>query len=127
MVFCFSVRERGWCGRAGAAQLRRIRHARGGCKLVELSLLQPQVSGNCKFAKLEADMRIAKIGGFAVPALLAAGFLLMAGCETTAGVGRDIESAGEGIEESAERHGAEEDRAEVERQDNIGEEDNIFD
>ena len=30
--------------------------------------------------------------------------LFLAGCETTAGVGRDIEAAGEGIEESAERH-----------------------
>ncbi len=40
----------------------------------------------------------------AVPALLLASAMFLAGCETTAGVGRDIEAAGEGIEGSAERH-----------------------
>lgn len=30
--------------------------------------------------------------------------LFLAGCETTAGVGRDLEAAGEGIEETAEEH-----------------------
>lgn len=42
--------------------------------------------------------------------------LLLAGCETTAGMGRDIEAAGEGIEEQAERHQPYDDQAGLEQE-----------
>lgn len=39
---------------------------------------------------------------YIVPALTAFAMMLFAGCDTSEGLGEDIEDAGEGIEESAE-------------------------
>jgi predicted small secreted protein len=55
------------------------------------------------FAK-EGCMKIRKIMGFSMAALFFSSLLLLAGCETTAGVGRDMEAAGDAIEDSAERN-----------------------
>lgn len=72
-----------------------------------------------------------KLSLYSIPALLFAA-LLLAGCETTAGLGRDVEAAGEGIEDTAERHQpygeeAEDDRAEAEVEVEDDREGNMFD
>lgn len=41
-----------------------------------------------------------------VALLIAFGVLLLGGCNTTKGVGADIEKAGEGLKNSADRNGA---------------------
>lgn len=51
-------------------------------------------------------MNLKKSIGFVFIAGLLVSLLMMASCNTTKGVGKDIEKAGDGLKDSADRNGA---------------------